>query len=139
MIATTKGERTLKTAGWMMGVSAAAALLFFAGFVGAMYLRGPGWPALAFGALCLVGALGVLDVARRRIVLDRSELRIVSMWSQRVYSRDTIDSVTWEGGVGVSLKLTTGGWVTLPELGRNSQSVANTIRAWLRQTRSVDA
>ena len=86
-----------------------------------------------------MGALGVLDVARRRIVLGRSELRIVSMWSQRVYSRDTIDKVTWEGGVGVSLKLATGGWVRLPELGRNSQSVANTIRAWLKQTRSVDA
>jgi hypothetical protein len=139
MIATTQGERTLKTAGWMIGASAAAALLFFAGFVGAMYLRGPGWAALAFGALCLVGVLGVLDVARRRIVLGRSELHIISMWSQRVYSRDTIDSVTWEVGVGVSLKLASGGWVRLPELGRNSQSVANTIRAWLRQTRSGDA
>jgi hypothetical protein len=129
-------DRALRTAGWLIGASAGAALLFFAGFAGAMYLRGPGWPALAFGVLSIVGALGLMDVARRRVVLARAELRIVSIWSQRVYSRDTIASVTWESGVGVALKLVSGGWVKLPELGRNSQSVANTIRAWLKQTRS---
>jgi len=135
-IAATYRERTLRTAGWLVGASAAAALLFFAGLGGALYMRGPGWPAVAFGVLCLVGALGMLDVARRRIVLRRGEVRIVSMWSERVYSRETIDSVTWESGVGVALKLASGDWVRLPELGRNSQSVANTIRAWLKQTRS---
>ena len=139
MVVATSTERTLGTARWLIGVSAAAAVLFLAGFVGALYLRAPGWSVLAFGGLCLVGALGVLDAARRRIVLGRTDLRILSMWSQRVYARDTIDSVTWEGGVGVSLKLTSGSWVRLPELGRNSQSVANTIRAWLKQTRSASA
>jgi hypothetical protein len=119
-----------------VGVSAAATLLFLASLAGAVYLRGPSLPSLAFGVLCAVGALGLLDVLRRRVVLSRSELRIVSLWSQRVYPRETIVSVTGESGVGAAFRLTSGNWVKLPELGRNSQSVANTIRAWLKQTQS---
>jgi hypothetical protein len=129
----------LGTARWLIGASAASALLFLSGLSGSLYLRAPGWSSVAFAVLSVVGVLGVVDVARRRVVLTGTELRIISMWSQRVYARDTIASVKWEGGVGVALKLASGSWVRLPELGRNSQSVANTIRAWLKQTPSAGA
>ena len=128
-------RKVIRTAGWLIGAAGAAALLFLVGFVGALYLRGPSLASLAFGALFIVGVLGVMDVTKRRVVLGSAELCIVSMWSQRVYPRETIASVKWEGGIGVALKLVAGNWVRLPELGRNSQSVANTIRAWLKHVR----
>jgi hypothetical protein len=90
--------------------------------------------SLGFAVLCVVGVLGVVDVVRRRVVLEPDRLSVVSLWSRQVYPRAEIDSVTWDAGVGVALKLVSGRWVRLPELGRNSQSVTNTIRAWLKRT-----
>jgi hypothetical protein len=131
---TASEQRTIRVAPWLIVCAAIAALLFLAGLVGALLLGGVNRMALGFAGLCVVGALGVADVGTRRVVLSPDGLSVISIWSRRAYPRDGIDSVAWEGGIGVAVKLTSGGWVKLPELGRNSQSVSNMIRAWLKRT-----
>ncbi len=46
--------------------------------------------------------------------------------------KSEITKVTWEAGCGVSLLLSDGKWVKVPDLGHNSQGLTNSIRSWLK-------
>ncbi|MFO1487627.1 MAG: hypothetical protein U1F65_04035 [Verrucomicrobiota bacterium] len=84
----------------------------------------------------VVGLLWLVDIFTQRIVLDTDGIRIVSLSDRQRLSipRSEIESVTWEKGCGASLKLRDGKWVRLPSVGRNTQGLTNTIRAWLNKT-----
>jgi len=93
-------------------------------------------PSLAFAeavALALFSLVGLVASMTTRVVLYSDSLAITANLRRRTYSRTALDRVTWEGGVGVSLRLTSGEWIRLPDVG-NSQSVSNSIRAWLKRT-----
>ncbi|HEX4984818.1 MAG TPA: hypothetical protein VFV71_01975 [Burkholderiales bacterium] len=66
-------------------------------------------------------------------LLDDS-LVITSGFRRRRYARGELESVTWEAGSGVAIRTARGTWLKLPELGHNSQALANSIRAWLKRT-----
>ena len=84
----------------------------------------------------VLGALWLVDLFTRRIVLGADSIRIISIFDyiNRTIPRAEIKSVTWEAGCGASLILNEGQGVRLPNVGRNLQGLTNTIRAWLRRT-----
>jgi hypothetical protein len=86
----------------------------------------------------IAGAFWLADAITRRIVLGSDRIRIVSIsnFQSRTIARVEVESVTWEKGCGVSIKLRDGKWVRLPSVGRNAQGLTNTIRAWLKRTAS---
>lgn len=83
----------------------------------------------AFGLFAIVGIADSLSTSVR---LYSDSLVIMSNFRRRAIPRSELEHVTWEGGVGVSLRMKSGSWVKLPDVG-NSQSVTNSIRAWIRR------
>jgi hypothetical protein len=110
-----------------------AALLIATGAVVAY--RSEGLTLLTAGlmALAVLGMLGIVEAATTRIVLTDEDVETGSVWSRRRYRAADVASVAWEGGAGVALKLTSGGWAKLPEMGYNSLGLANTLRAWVKR------
>lgn len=92
------------------------------------------WEALAFGALTAMAAAGVAEVLWMRVTLEPDAILIRARGSKRRIDRAEIETVTWEAGAGVALRLKNGSWVKLPDTGHGSMGVANSVRAWLRRT-----
>lgn len=109
-------------------VGAAAGTVIWA-YLGGM---GGAWPGVV-GVLVL--CVATLESATTHVTLEADVMAIVSNFRRRAVPREEIDSVTWQAGAGVALKLKDGAWVRLPDVG-NSQSRANSIRAWIRQGKS---
>jgi hypothetical protein len=59
---------------------------------------------------------------------------IVDNFKKTKIPKISIERVSREKGVGVYLKLNNGQFVKLPALGRNEQSVVNSVRSWLGQS-----
>ncbi len=88
----------------------------------------------AVGAFLLVfGVAGFIDVLVSRIVLDEREIRVISLLRARRYPRADFESAKVDGGA-VCLKRRDGGWLVLPDTGRNSLAVRNTVHAWLKSS-----
>jgi len=103
--------------------------------VGAVLLLRRGaqdWTGLGLAAFALLAAAGFLDATVSRLEMDGDSLHVVSLFRRRRYVRSAIVKVQWEGGSGVGLRLSDGSWVELPDLGRNIQGLAHTLRAWLK-------
>ena len=127
-------EIDLRPTKWFWGVALAAVLIFAAIGTFAFALPSPLWQRLAVLALNVIALLGIVDVAQRRLKLTHDGVFCVGNLRSKFVPRAQIDSVTWADGAGVSLKLVDGSWVHLPDLGRNSLALTNTIRAWLKRT-----
>jgi hypothetical protein len=125
----------LRTRPWLAVVVVLSNALFLAGAVSSY--RETSWTPTFVGFVLLlgVGLLGILQLAMSRIVLWGDALETRGLFFRRQYQASTIRGVKWEGGSGVSVELVQGGWVKLPELGYNSQSLTNTLRAWLKRCR----
>jgi hypothetical protein len=121
---------------WLFALVLAAAILFVSGAVFSYLQSDWSWTSLGLAGLSILGGAGVLELVTTRIVLSEDALECNSLWSRRRYAAADIASVTWEWGSGVSVKLTSGGWAKLPELGYNSQGLANTLRAWLKRRKA---
>ena len=127
--------RVLRTRPWLAVVVVVSNALFLAG--AASSYRETEWSPtfIGFELLSVVGVLGLLELAVSRIVLRDDILETRNLFLRRRYQASTIRSVKWEAGAGVSVELVQGGWAKLPELGYNSQSLTNTLRAWLKRCR----
>ena len=132
MTATTL-PRVFRTARWYRICSAIAMVLM--GAVGAYpFITGATLLYRAVGAFFLVfGIAGFLDVMVSRIVLDEHEIRLISVVRTRRYLRADFESAKVDGGA-VCLKRRDGGWLVLPDTGRNSMAVRNTVQAWLKSS-----
>lgn len=84
----------------------------------------------------ILGALALIELFSRRIVLGPDSIRVVSYadYVCRTIPRAMIKNITWEKGCGASLILQEGKGIRLPNVGRDPQGLANTIRAWLKKT-----
>lgn len=84
----------------------------------------------------VIGAIAVIDIFSRRIVLQNDGMTVYSLsdFTSQSIPRAEIESVTWEKGCGTSLKFHNGKGIRLPNVGMNAQGLANTIRAWLKRT-----
>lgn len=125
-------DEVIQAAPWYKISAALAAASFCGAAFVLFYLYGLGWLAPISVLLLMVGMLAVYEVFSTRIVLSDSSMDIVSLLGKRSFERSRISTVKVDGG-SVFIKIEGGGWVKLPELGRNSLSVSNTIRAWLRR------
>jgi hypothetical protein len=101
----------------------------------AMYLQGRDtWQVVGLALLSVGFNLAVVDLAVSRIDLEPDELRIVELLRRRSIPKRDVASVKVEGG-SVFLQLQDGQWFKVPDTGRNSLSMRNSIDAWLK-TRS---
>jgi len=128
--------RVLRPKGWLVGLVVGATGLFVLGFWASYAGGGWTWTTAGFIALSLVGCGALVELAWSRIVLSEAELEVRTLWTRRRYAVSQVASVTWEAGCGVALKLSNGSWARLPDLGYNSQGLTNTVRAWLKRTKS---
>ncbi|HEX2854105.1 MAG TPA: hypothetical protein VHO24_12775 [Opitutaceae bacterium] len=83
---------------------------------------------MLFGGLVLAAAVEHLA---SRIVLLRDRLEYGVFWRTSI-PKEEIESVTWEAGCGVSLRMKSQTWRRIPDLGR-AQGVCNSVRAWLKR------
>ena len=132
-LVTDAGGRVLRTAPWLVALVGVASVLFVAGALFTYVDDGWSLTTLCFVVLSGLGFVGLIDSLTCRVIFDDDALRVVSFWGRKTYPTSEISSVKWQWGTGVFLKLHEGGWAKLPELGRNSQSIANTVRAWLKR------
>ncbi len=130
--------RVLRTRPWLAVVVVEANALFLGGAVSTYVESGWNPVSIIFALLSALGVLGILELVALRIVLRGDSLEIHRLFSTRLLAASEIRRFKWEGGSGVAAELTRGGWATLPELGFNSQSLANTLRAWLKNSRRGD-
>lgn len=91
---------------------------------------------VGISTLIFLGAY--LDGHLTSVRLENEDL-VVMRWGelQRV-PRAHIEKVTWEKGCGVAVWTKEKKWVKIPEIfGYNSQSMTNTIRAWVKKGRPL--
>lgn len=131
-MSTYSGRRVFRTTPWLLGAVIVAELLFLAGAWGSYRSRGLSTMTLLAGGLATFGLLGIVEVFTARIILADDALHVARFWMRRSYPRDAIRRVTYQKGSPVALELSDGQWAKLPDLGHSTQSVTNSIRAWLR-------
>ena len=117
---------------WIVLLIASAVILTMA--VVAFHLGLAWWNRVAFGLLSAAVPVAMAELALERVTLGTDHLTLVKNFRRRVIPREDVESVTWGKGAGVHIKLTNGSWVELPSVGRTSQGVTNTIRAWIRRS-----
>jgi hypothetical protein len=86
---------------------------------------------LTLCSFMVLAAGALIEVLFSKIEVRPDGLLIVSLSGRRFIARRDIESVTWEKGCGVSVRLRGGKWVRLPDLGHDARDVANSIREWL--------
>jgi len=124
-------KQEFRTPRWLQLFLAAAAAGAGAAAVVWVYFYGTGRAWLPIAALLMLTA-AAMESATTCVTLGRRTIVILQNFRRTEILREDIDSVTWAAGTGVSLKLKSGAWVKLPDVG-NSQSRANSIRAWIRR------
>jgi hypothetical protein len=130
---TTPLPRVFRTAGWYRTFSAIALVLMSAAGL-YPFMAGQTLLYRAIGAVLLVfGVAGFIDAMVSRIVLDERELRVISLVRTRRYPRGDFESAKVDGGA-VCLKRRDGGWLALPDTGRNTLAVRNTVHAWIKSS-----
>ena len=89
------------------------------------------WLAVFFAGFSIVAIIAFLECYTSYIELEEGAICFRSKFATRRLSKTAIEKVTWEKGTGVSVRLTDGNWVQMPELFQNSQGLSNSMRAWL--------
>ena len=117
---------------WIATVIALA--IFLAAAIASFYVPVPGWTRFAFVGAVFLGVGALIEIALARVELSDSGLTMVRGFRRRFVAREEIESVTWEKGGGVAIRLVGGTWVKLPAVGRTLPGLANGIRAWLNRT-----
>jgi len=90
------------------------------------------WMCAFFIGFSMLGVGGIIESFSSYIILEDSEIRYRESFRRTAIPKSDIVRVTWEAGCGVSLLRNDGTWAKVPDLGHNSQSLTNSIRAWLR-------
>jgi hypothetical protein len=89
------------------------------------------WHRAGGAALAAFGLAGLADVLISRIVLDRDSIHVISLVRRRRHPRSAFESAKVDGGA-VCMKKRDGGWLVLPDTGRNALSIRNSIHAWIQ-------
>jgi hypothetical protein len=123
----------LRSPRWVAAMLGIVCVVYGIGVVSYWFENGATLAAIGMGLLWVLFALGFGDALITAVHLEEDRLVIRTLAKSRAVQRSEILTVTWEGGVGVALKLQNGSWEKLPYLG-NSQGCTNTIRAWLKRS-----
>lgn len=123
--------KVIRPAGWLFVVLAVGELIALSGAVFVGLEQGLTSLTVGLAALSLVFSAGFVDLAVSRIELAPDALRITELLRRQSIAKGDITSAKTEGGA-VFLQLQDGRWLKLPNTGRNSLGVLNSIRAWLK-------
>jgi hypothetical protein len=127
-------NKVIRATSWYRIVTLLAAALFFVVPLALFYTHGLSWVTSISFLFPAIGILAAYEVFSSRVILGDNSIDIVSSLRKRSFDRSQVSTVKVDGG-RVFIKIEgDAGWVELPELGRNSLSMSNTIRAWLRRT-----
>ena len=126
-------QKRLSSPPWIKGMVSVIAVAMPVVTTLLLHAEGVTWISAGFAAMSVIGVAGLIEIALTAVVLDDDVLRIRGLKSRRNIPKKELANVTWESGCGVSVQLVDGSWVQLPEVGKNSQALTNSIRAWLRK------
>ena len=90
------------------------------------------WVVIGLSLLSIGMMIAVFAVFTDRFELGESELRMRHNFMSNAISRSDIEKVTWAKGCGVILQMKNGQTIKLPDIGLNSQSFCNSLRAWIK-------
>ena len=124
-------NKVIRAARWYKITVLLATALFFGVTFALLYTQGLSWTASISLPFPVIGMLAVYEVFSSRVVLGDNSIDVVGLLKRRSFERSRVAAVKSEGG-RVFLEIEGGGRAVLPELGRNSLSTSNTVRAWLR-------
>jgi len=133
MPSTRSPRRVIRCAPFFVGLVCLASAVFVTGFAWSVVSDGVSLTTAVFFILSAMGLLGVFQVFTTSIRLDDDLLLITDGWRRRSYPRSSIQRVTWAKGCPASIEVEGLGWLDLPETGRGTQGVANSIRAWVKR------
>jgi hypothetical protein len=131
-----RDTKMFRTVRWQIAAAGAFCLGCLVA-LGVAISRHGGSIAIAVCSVLTLAALAAFAHAlTTRIALKAHGLEVVANFRRRFLPREIVETVTWEHGGGVSVKLVDGTWLKLPETGHNSHVRAESIRVWLKQTRA---
>lgn len=129
---------TFRTPAWFRSLLGFLCVGTLLGTVVLYRTQGLSASTVGLAGFALLAVLGLADALVTRVEVDEEGLTRVAGFRRQEIPRTDIDRVTWESGTGVSVHLTNGSWVKLPDVG-NSQARANSLRSWLKRTASGGA
>ena len=81
--------------------------------------------------LLAIAGMTMVEIIISKIELGEDRLVIRRLWKRQELERAKIEEVFWEKGCPVTV-LYEGRRITLPAIGKNKLSLANSIRGWLK-------
>lgn len=131
----TRTVKIFRSSRGMLWIVGGAMLLFvLTAVVGIRLIRGHGFLVVASIGLALFSVVAFIDTLLARVVLYDDRLEIYANFRKRSYPRSMFKAVTYSKGSPVALEFSEGGWLDLPLVGSNSQSMVNTLRAWIKRS-----
>lgn len=85
-----------------------------------------------FGGFFLLGIAALFETLTEYVVLGANELRFRKSFRTVRIQKADITQITWTKGGGVSLKLGSGRWGMVPDMGHDTQGLTNSLRAWMK-------
>ena len=126
------GRTSFRTVPWIRILTFVIASGSIAAAVYFYRQEGLTWICAFFIGFSILGVAGIVESFSMYILLGETEISFRETFRKTAIPRSDIVKVTWEAGCGVSLLLSDGTWVKVPDLGQNSQGLTNSIRSWLR-------
>ena len=124
------GRKTFRPARWQHILAWVLLIGFFAASLATFSLRGVDWVFVTFAGFSLIAVLGVIEVSTSYVALDDERLRMRRTFRGHEIGKHEIKSVSAEKGSPTILLLKDGKKLEVPDMG--TQSIANSIRSWLR-------
>lgn len=124
-------QTIFRPAPWLYAILAFGELVSTLGAILAYVREESIWWVAGSAALALAFSAGIVDLAISRIELARDELRITELHRRVAVPKNDIVLAKVEGGA-VFLQLQDGRWFKVPDTGRNSLAMVNSIRAWIK-------
>jgi hypothetical protein len=124
---------SFRTPVWLRVLCVFAAIAFSLASYYLYTTEGWSWLTIGCGVLAVVAVAGAFDAFMTRVELYPERMVVVANLRRREYSRSAFTGVSWAKGVPVTLQLRSGAVLKLPEVGRSTQGVCNSIRAWLKK------
>ena len=118
----------------MVIMSVVVAVLFAAGAVMTYSARGWTWVSIGLACATVAGLGAIVESLVLRVRLTDDALLVTDLRGRRRYPLSEIAEVGEAKGAPTSIRLADGRWVSLPAVG---SSLGNSIRAWLKQSRSI--
>lgn len=127
-----RGETRFRSAVWLRYFLAGSTIVVSAIAIHEFNNDGWSWLSAGLALMAVACAAGAVAALTDGIDLDETSMTIRENFRRSTIARRDIEKVTWAKGVGVSLRLTSGRWIKLPDVGKNSQSLSNSLRAWIK-------